>query len=48
MATCGTDLQDFLKKCNDLDVEISQVPKKNHTLSFIRDYDRNLFEIKQK
>jgi catechol 2,3-dioxygenase-like lactoylglutathione lyase family enzyme len=42
------DLQNFLKKCRDLDVEISQIPKGDRTLIFIRDYDGNLFEIKQK
>lgn len=42
------DLQNFLKKCRDLDVEISQIPKGDRTLTFIRDYDGNLFEIKHK
>ena len=41
------DLNDFLEKCRDLDVEISQIPKGDRTLTFIRDYDGNLFEIKQ-
>lgn len=41
------DLQSFLQKCHDLDVEVSQIPKGNRTLTFIRDYDGNLFEIKQ-
>jgi hypothetical protein len=45
IATCGTDLQ-FRKKCRDLDVEISQIPKGDRPLTFIRDYDGNLFEIK--
>ena len=39
------DLQNFLKKCRDLDVEISQIPKGDRILTFIRDYDGNLFEI---
>ena len=42
------DLQNFLKKCRDLNVEISQIPKGDRTLTFIRDYDGNLFEIKHK
>ncbi len=42
------DLQNFLKKCHDLDVEISQIPKGDRSLIFIRDYDGNLFEIKHK
>lgn len=41
------DLQNFLKKCRDLDVEISQVSKGDRTFTFIRDYDGNLFEIKK-
>lgn len=42
------DLQNFLAKCRDLDVVISQIPKEDRTLTFIRDFDGNLFEIKQK
>ena len=42
------DLPSFLKKCNALGVDISQIPKGNRTLTFIRDPDGNLFEIKQK
>jgi len=42
------DLQSFLKKCHDLDVEVFQIPKGDRTLSFIRDYDGHLFEIKHK
>lgn len=40
------DLETFLTKCADLDVSVSQIPKGNRTLTFIRDYDGNLFEIK--
>lgn len=39
-------LHKFLKKCRDLDVEVSQIPKGDRTLTFIRDFDGNLFEIK--
>jgi catechol 2,3-dioxygenase-like lactoylglutathione lyase family enzyme len=42
------DLETFLKKCQDLDVEVSQIPRGDRTLTFIRDYDGNLFELKQK
>jgi len=41
------DIQNFLKKCRDLDVETSQIPKADRTLTFIRDFDGNLYEIKQ-
>ena len=40
------DLEGFLKKCDDLDIEISRIPKGDRILTFIRDYDGNLFEIK--
>ena len=40
------DLETFLKKCRDLDVKVSRIPKGDRTLTFIRDYDGNLFEIK--
>ena len=42
------DLETFLKKCRDLEVDVSQIPKGGRTLTFIRDYDDNLFEIKHK
>ena len=41
------DLQSFLKKCDDLGIDVSQIPKGDRTLTFIRDFDGNLFEIKQ-
>ena len=40
------DLQIFLGKCRDLNIEISQIPKGDRTLTFIRDDDGNLFEVK--
>ena len=42
------DLEIFLEKCRAMEVEISQIPKGDKTLTFIKDYDGNLFEIKQK
>lgn len=42
------DLQGFLNKCRNLGVEVSQIPKGDRTLTFIRDFDGNLFEIKHK
>ena len=41
------DLKSFLQKCRHLDVEISQIPRGDRTLTFIRDFDGNIFEIKQ-
>jgi catechol 2,3-dioxygenase-like lactoylglutathione lyase family enzyme len=40
------NLQNFIKKGHDLGVAISQIPKGDYTLTFIRDFDGNLFEIK--
>ena len=41
-------LFDFIEKCRALNVELSRIPKGDKTLTFIRDFDGNLFEIKQK
>ena len=40
------NLNDFLNKCKILSVEVNQIPKGDKTLTFIRDFDGNLFEIK--
>lgn len=39
-------LPDFIEKCRILNVEISQISKGDKTLTFIKDFDGNLFEIK--
>lgn len=38
----------LLAKCRSMGVSITQVPKGQAVVTFIRDYDGNLFEIKQK
>ena len=40
------DLNAFLNECHHLEIEVNQVPKGDKTLTFIRDPDGNLFEIK--
>jgi catechol 2,3-dioxygenase-like lactoylglutathione lyase family enzyme len=40
------NLNDFLNKCKILGVEVNRIPKGDKTLTFIRDFDGNLFEIK--
>ena len=40
------DLSDFMDKCRKLDVETFRIPKGDKTLTFIKDFDGNLFEIK--
>ncbi len=42
------DLEAFLNKCNDMGVKILQIPKEKGFLTFISDYDGNLFEINEK
>ena len=40
------ELEVFLKKCKGLNVRILQIPRGESHLTFISDYDGNLFEIK--
>ena len=42
------DLEVFLNKCKKMGVKILQIPKEKGFLTFISDYDGNLFEIKTK
>jgi len=42
------DLDGFLNKCKEMGVKILQIPKEKGFLTFISDYDGNLFEIKTK
>ena len=41
------DLRDFIEKCRSLVVEVALIPKGDRTLTFIKDFDGNLFEITQ-
>jgi catechol 2,3-dioxygenase-like lactoylglutathione lyase family enzyme len=40
------DLSVFVEKCRGSGVQISQIPKGTKVLTFIKDFDGNLFEIK--
>ena len=40
------NLEVFLEKCRRLNVDIARIPKGDKTLTFIKDFDGNLFEIK--
>ena len=42
------DLESFLEKCHAMEVEISQISKGEKILTFIKDFDGNLFEITRK
>lgn len=39
-------LEGFLDRCGKLDVKILRIPKGDRLLTFIRDFDGNLFEVK--
>jgi len=41
------DLAGFIAKCRSLQVEVALIPKGDKTLTFIKDFDGNLFEIQQ-
>jgi len=42
------DLSKFLRRCDTLGVEVIRVPKGESLITFIKDADGNLFEIKEK
>jgi len=42
------DLAGFIEKCRRMQVEVARIPKGEKTLTFIKDFDGNLFEINQK
>ncbi len=42
------DRNAFIKRCEEMDVEILKVEKGESLLVFVRDYDGNIFEIKEK
>lgn len=41
------DMEALLKKCRAMEAEILQIPKGGKLLVFIKDFDGNLFELKQ-
>ena len=40
------DLRTFLAKCMEVGVRVQRIPKGDKTVTFISDFDGNLFEIK--
>ena len=42
------DLPAFLEQCRSLGTPARQIPKENGVITFISDFDGNLFEIKEK
>ena len=39
------DLDGFIEKCRSMQVAVARIPKGDKTLTFIKDFDGNLFEI---
>ncbi|NIO04379.1 MAG: hypothetical protein GTN74_07100 [Proteobacteria bacterium] len=47
----GFEVEDrakFLEKCREMHVEIVEIPKGERIITMIKDFDGNLFEIKEK
>jgi catechol 2,3-dioxygenase-like lactoylglutathione lyase family enzyme len=42
------NMVNFLEKCREMEVEINTVKRNDREIFFIKDYDGNLFEIKEK
>jgi catechol 2,3-dioxygenase-like lactoylglutathione lyase family enzyme len=42
------DFSEFLKRCRSMGTHIRQIPKGNGVITFISDFDGNLFEIKER
>lgn len=42
------DLETFLQECRRAGADIIQVPKDDYLITFIKDFDGNLFEVKEK
>jgi len=42
------NMEIFLAKCAEMNVEILRIPRGESVYIFVRDYDANLFEIKEK
>ena len=42
------DLTGFIEKCRRMQAAVALIPKGDKTLTFIKDFDGNLFEITQK
>ncbi|MGD2271035.1 MAG: hypothetical protein PVI06_11595 [Desulfobacterales bacterium] len=42
-----TNLPEFLKKCHSMGIDVRQIPKGEGLITLIKDFDGNLFEIKE-
>jgi catechol 2,3-dioxygenase-like lactoylglutathione lyase family enzyme len=41
------NIEKFVNRCEAMQVEVNRVPKGDRFLTFVKDYDGNLFEIKE-
>lgn len=41
------DREEFVKKCEAMHLDVNHIPKGDALLTFVKDYDGNLFEIKE-
>jgi catechol 2,3-dioxygenase-like lactoylglutathione lyase family enzyme len=41
------DREEFVKRCEAVHVEVNRIPKGDALLTFVKDFDGNLFEIKE-
>ncbi len=41
------NIEKFVNRCEAMQVEVNRVPKGDRLLTFVKDYDGNLFEIKE-
>jgi catechol 2,3-dioxygenase-like lactoylglutathione lyase family enzyme len=41
------NIEEFVNRCEAMQVEVNRVPKGDRLLTFVKDYDGNLFEIKE-
>ena len=41
------DREEFVKRCEAFHLEVNRIPKGDALLTFVKDYDGNLFEIKE-
>lgn len=39
--------EEFVKRCEAMHLEVNRIPKGDTLLTFVKDYDGNLFEIKE-
>ena len=40
------DREEFIRRCEAMHLEVNRIPKGDTLLTFVKDYDGNLFEIK--